>query len=84
MKPDKIWCGTATYHPKPTLLLCGLDLDKNAERDFKLTDIDMSTMRRTDEKEQNGRRALQKIFRLCLSFSQAFAAQPEPKKGSIF
>ncbi|WP_421983415.1 hypothetical protein [Roseibium sp.] len=55
VKPLHLWHGSTEHHPKPTLLLCGLDLDKNAERDFKLTDIDMSTMRRTDAKEQNER-----------------------------
>lgn len=41
----RVWYGSTEYHKTPCLLLSGFDLDKNQNRDFKLADFDMSTIR---------------------------------------
>lgn len=36
--------GTSQWHPEPGYLVRGLDLDKMAERDFALADMDLATL----------------------------------------
>ncbi len=33
------WYGSTEFHPKPTLLLKGIDLERNVERDFAVDNI---------------------------------------------
>ena len=37
--PIKIWYGSTKWHPEEDWLLKAIDLDKDAERDFKIKDI---------------------------------------------
>lgn len=37
--PIKIWFGSTEWHPGKQWLMRALDIDKDAERDFALTDI---------------------------------------------
>jgi predicted DNA-binding transcriptional regulator YafY len=37
--PIKIWYGKTDFHPKKQWFLKALDLDKKAERDFAISDI---------------------------------------------
>lgn len=48
VRPIGLWHGSTDWHPTPCLLLKAVDLEKNAERDFKLVDFDLSTIRALD------------------------------------
>lgn len=39
IRPIKIWFGSTEWHPSKQWLLTALDVDKDVERDFALTDI---------------------------------------------
>lgn len=39
VRPSHIWYGRTEYHPIPQWLLSGYDLDKEAGRDFAMSDI---------------------------------------------
>lgn len=39
IRPCHIWFGATKWHPKPQWLLDAIDLDKDAERSFAMTDI---------------------------------------------
>ncbi|MCW3783889.1 hypothetical protein [Defluviimonas salinarum] len=39
-----VWHGSTDWHPTPGLMLKALDLDKGAERDFRLVDFDFGTV----------------------------------------
>lgn len=39
IRPIKIWFGSTEWHPEKQWLLTALDIDKQVERDFALTDI---------------------------------------------
>lgn len=45
LRPIKFWHGSTVWHPTPGLMLKAVDLDKNAERDFAVADINMATLR---------------------------------------
>lgn len=38
------WYGSTEWHPTPGLMLKAVDLDKNAERDFAVTDFNTATL----------------------------------------
>lgn len=40
--PNRIWFGVTEYHPKPQWFLNAFDVDKQAERDFPLSDINIA------------------------------------------
>jgi hypothetical protein len=42
-RPIVVWYGTTEYHKTPGLFLKAYDLEKKAERDFKMTDFSMET-----------------------------------------
>lgn len=39
------WYGSTKWHPKPGPMLKAFDLEKQAERDFYILDLDFSTLR---------------------------------------
>jgi len=39
------WYGSTAWHPTPGLMLRAVDLDKNAERDFAVADLNLTTFR---------------------------------------
>jgi predicted DNA-binding transcriptional regulator YafY len=43
--PEKAWHGSTKWHPEQCLLLTAYDIDKAAHRDFKFTDIDLTSMK---------------------------------------
>jgi len=43
--PIEFWYGSTEWHPEPGLMLKALDYGKNAERDFRLADFNISTLR---------------------------------------
>lgn len=45
IRPINLWHGSTEWHPKPCLMLRAYDVNKKAERDFAMADMDMTTMR---------------------------------------
>ena len=45
-RPIRLWHGSTEWHREPCLLLKAMDLDKNAERDFCMTDFNLETLQR--------------------------------------
>ncbi len=45
LRAISLWHGVTEWHPVPGLMLKAIDLEKNVERDFRLTDIDISTLK---------------------------------------
>lgn len=41
----EFWHGSTKWHPDPGLMLKAIDLGKNAERDFRCADFNLSTLR---------------------------------------
>lgn len=46
LRVGRFWHGSTEWHPEPGLMLKAFDLDKNADRDFRVTDFNLSTLRK--------------------------------------
>lgn len=42
--PRSVWWGNTEWHPRPQWLMTAYDLDKGAERDFALADMDIAAV----------------------------------------
>ena len=43
IRPKRFWVGSTDWHKSDCLLLNAYDFDKKADRDFKVSDFDIST-----------------------------------------
>ena len=44
IRPIAFWSGSTEWHPAPGLFLTSFDLDKGAERDFRVEDFNIATL----------------------------------------
>jgi predicted DNA-binding transcriptional regulator YafY len=44
IRPKGIWFGSTEWHPEPCLLLTAHDVNKGEDRDFRLSDFDISSI----------------------------------------
>ena len=45
LRPIAFWHGSTEWHPEPGLMMKAVDLEKQAERDFRVADFDLATLR---------------------------------------
>lgn len=51
IQPIRLWHGTTEWHKEPCLLLRGIDLEKDAERDFRVADFKAGTISKLTESD---------------------------------